>query len=671
MRLETHSYLAFMLGSLFLACGGGGHKGGPSAGGAGGVASGGAAGTGALGPFVQATYDNPVLPGDHPDMNIFQENGEFYVTGSDFQMAPYVEILHSSDLIHWERVSRVVDAAYSGLSTTAPGQGTWGGFIVKFGGYYWVYYAINYAQWFSRSESLAGPWSAPVAVSGKTGYDDSVFVDDDGKAYMVMKSDQCANGYNAIREIGPDGQLTGTLIDLSFVNNGVGGCPDWAEGPSMTKRNGFYYYFDSTHTGCGGREVVWRSSTLSSNAADWENLGNFLLATNTWSGSQHSTAPFQIADGTWWTLYHSYECTGTWRGLGRQGLLSQVTWTDDVPKADAAPLTATAPALPPSGIPFLLPVNDEFAADRLSPAWTFYGYAVPERYSLVDRPGWLRIKPASSSTTYVVQKSALHANAMVAKLDFLPLAAGDAAGIRIGNPDNTIEVSVARVWQDGDNIRFAFGTTSTSVPSPAGSTVWLKLVRGMNQATGFFSTDRITYTQVGDAIDITTLDNFNGLSKGWVGNQAGMFAANSPADFDAFSYRDGFTDISASDTNQQSGTAVVASATAGSVLAQLENDDWAMYGSIDTGSGGVASQAIEFSASAPADGAAIEVWLDPGSSSAPAATCPILGTGDFDTFGVNTCALATKGTHEVYLRFKGGTGELLRLARLRFVPVVE
>jgi beta-xylosidase len=614
------------------------------------------------------TYNNPVLPGDHPDMNIFREGNDYYLTGSSFNMTPNVEILHSKDLVHWERVSRVVDPAWSGLASSQAGQGTWGGFIVKSGGFYWVYFAVNFSQFFSRATSLAGPWSTPVAVNGRTGYDDSVFVDDDGKIYMLMKSGHCSDpGFNAIQQIGANGQLTGSLIDLSFVNNGDGGCPDWAEGPSMTKRNGFYYYFVSTHTGCGSREVVWRSRTLTSNPSSWVNLGTVLQAPNPFAGSQHSTAPFQIADGTWWAFYHSYECAGGWGGLGRQGLLSQVTWQNDVPVVAPAPLTARAPALAAGGIPFLLPVNDEFASSPLKPAWTFYGPTPAARYSVTDRPGWLRVKPASGQTTHVVQKAALHSNAMVARIAFTPQVTGDAAGVRLGNANNTIDVSVARVWSGGDRIRFGAGSTSTLVASPAASVLWLKLVVTGHRATGWFSIDRLSWTQVGAAIDITALDQFNTINNGWVGNQAGVFASNRSADFDLFAYRDGFTEIPASEPNQWSGTSVVSSSSVGPVLGSLENGDWAMYGSVDLGSGGIRSKAIELRASAAGPGGTVNVWTDP-LATTPIASCPIAGTGSWDSWRTVSCNLTATGSHDVYLTISGGAGELLRLASLRFVP---
>ncbi|WP_437819110.1 family 43 glycosylhydrolase [Sorangium sp. So ce1078] len=705
----------------------------------------------------QTTYLNPILPGDHPDMNIYIEGDDFYITGSSFNMSPNVEILRSRDLIHWERVSRVVDPAWSGLAaSTSAGGGTWGGFIVKAAGGYRVYFAVNFNQYFAEAESLAGPWGEPVHVepvdpytppgedpelvqfNRGTGYDDSVFIDDDGTTYLVVKAGQCQwngemggaennFGVNLLQKIDPEtGQLSGESIDLSFVNWNAenGGCGDpagdpdnaveenWAEGPTMTKRNGFYYYFDSTHTGCGGVQFGWRSATLSGEPADWTPLGAVLTGEAPWSGAQHSTAPFQIADGTWWVFAHSYECESSWRGLGRQGLLSQVTWIDDESGAGVPVVNgrlgvpARAPALPPSDIPFLLPVNDAFEEEKLAPAWTFYGNMPPDRYSVTDRAGWLRLKPAEGETRWAIQKDALHAKAMVVRMDFAPEAEGDAAGVRLGNavfPEAeltafptwarpaSLEVSVARVRADGvDQIRFAFRSVvpvlnadesafesteatvvSYDVEAPPEETLWLKLSHDKDhQATGWFSTDRLTWTQVGEPVDISALEDYDTVNTGWVGSQAGVFATSASADFDLFTYRDGFTEIAAAAPDQESSTEVVPSPSEGQVLGGLENGAWAMYGSVDLGSGGVKSTEIELRASS-VKGGAVEVWLDPLAGGRRVATCDVPATGSWETWTTVTCAVDAAGSHEVYLRAKGGSGELLRLASMRFVPGKE
>lgn len=683
-------------------------------------------------------YTNPVLPGDHPDLNLFVEGRDFYVTGSDFNMAPNVEILHSTDLVHWERVSRVVSPEWPGLQNSIAGGGTWGGFIVKIAAGYRVYFAVNFNQYFAEAPRLTGPWGDPIRLNafpytvpggGATfnrgnGYDDSVFTDDDGKTYLIAKAGQCKwngltggqennFGINLVIQIDPvTGMLIpGTTLDLSFVNFDVanGGCGDpagdpagadtshWAEGPSMAKRNGFYYYFVTTHTGCGGEEFVWRSPRLSADPADWTPLGRLAANQPPFAGAQHSTAPIELADGTWWALFHSYECTGGWMGLARQGLLGQVTWTDDgIPMVDGdwtAP--APAPDLPASAAAFLTPMSDEFRSAALATGWTFYGSTPVARYSVTERPGWLRVKPEPGKSVWVVQKDALHASAMVTRIEFTPRTPGDAAGLRVGNAipaeqvnqfdpsfaPKSIELSLARVWDGGDKIRlaigsFAFGspptlTASAVVAAPGARTIWLKLVRTAHQATGWFSTDRITWRQVGGPVDLTELDNYDSLVDGWVGNQAGVFASNAAGDFDSFSFRDGFTWIPASEPDQRSGGGPVASAAQGTVLGGLANGDWAMYGGVDLGSGGVSARAIELTiatAGHPRGERHLEVWLDRPAGGARVASCELPRTGGLDSWQTIRCPLRATGTHDVYLQVRGGGsgGEAVRLAALRF-----
>jgi xylan 1,4-beta-xylosidase len=715
--------------------------------------------------FELATYQNPVLPGDHPDLNIYREGGDFYLVGSNFQMMPAFEILHSTDLVHWERLTRVVSSSAAALvNQTSPGQGTWGGFIVKAGEVYRVYFAVQATQYFSSAPSLAGPWSEPVKVDvfpytppgsdiayeRGTGSDNSVFVDpESGKTYMLIKNGICKwdaehpNEFaiNLATEIDPDdGMLRPeTTIDLSFVNwdQTTGGCGDfsdpdyskWAEGPTMVKRGDWYYYFISTHTACGGQMHAWASRKLVDSApADWTWLGYVLTGTEPYAGVQHSTAPLEIEDGSWWVFAHSYDCSGVrtndysngnWMGLGREGLLLQVTWVDKdvggqtipVPEYTLKTRHLPAPDLPRSGSPFLVPVNDEFASDQVGSAWTTYGPS-EEHFSAAERPGWLRIDPPGQETTWVVQKDALRASSMVAKMEFVPEADGDAAGIRVGNGywrDEQVlsaptwmtsgegfllpaihELSLARVMEDGaDKIRLAFRSRSVrplvgdqtayaeldepvvvadSVAAPPGETVWLKLVRQDHRATGWFSTDRLSWTQVGGEIDILALDSFYAMAHTWVGNQAGMFASRRAADFDLFIYRDGFTEIPAAEANQSSAD-VVASESAGSVLGGLEDGDHAMFGGVHLGSGGLESGAIELRAASAGSGALVEIWIDPLAGGEAIGSCELPSTGSWEEWATVTCPVKpTAGSHDVYLKIKGGTGELVRLAWLRFAP---
>jgi xylan 1,4-beta-xylosidase len=742
-------------------------------------ATGGNAGAGgATGPVPITTYDNPVLPGDHPDLNIFVEGNDYYLAGSNFAMFPALEILHSTDLLHWERVSRVVDASSTAVSAqTGPGQGTWGAFIVKpSSDLYRVYFAINATQWFSSAKSLAGPWADPTQVTAfqvspeggspqdrGTGSDNSVFTDPDSKTtYMLTKnglgqwmSDNSSVkdwGMNRLVPINPaDGQLVESgMISLDFVNytDAKGGAGSrhndssgndmtdwghWAEGPTMVKRGDWYYYFVQTHTACFGQMDAWASKKLDGDSSNWHWLGYVTGPGDPYNGTQHSTAPFQIAGGTWWVFAHSYDCTdnqetpahhGDWMGLAREGLLLQVTWVDTtlddgttlpVPHFTSGTRNLPAPALTQSKTPFLLPVNDDFSAKTLGTAWTTYNQ-MGAKLSVTARSGWLRIAPdADSSTVWALQKEALRSTASLAKLEFKPEADGDAAGICVRNgfwDDQQLlsgptwieskgfivgshDVQVARTKVSGnDVVRFAYRArtpvaiasypadkkpsayqeladpvvVSYTVPAPEQTTVWLKLVRSGHQATGWFSTDRRTWTQVGEAINVKDLNDNYGMSNAWVGNQAGMFATNKSADFDLYSYRDGFTAIPAVATDQQSGTTIATSATKGSVLGNLHDGAWALYGSVDLGSGGVSTTSAKIEA-ASLGGGSVEIWLDPMAGGPHFGPCRVTNTLGWETFDVSTCTMAASGTHDVYLKVVGQPGsELMRIASLEFAP---
>jgi beta-xylosidase len=709
-----------------------------------------------------ATYDNPVLPGDHPDLNVFAEGDDFYLAGSNFAIFPALEILHSTDLLHWERMSRVVDANAEALDgLTDPGEGTWGAFITRAPDGYRVYFAINATQWFAEAASLAGPWSAPIQVTPfpispdggttfydrGTGSDNSVFVDPaSSKTYMVTKNGigqwvasqpDAFFGMNRLVEIDPEtGQLMpDSMIILDFVNwytdKGGDGPPSvrdyshWAEGPTMTKRGDWYYYFVQSHTACDGNTDVWASQTLDGNEANWHWLGFPMEQIDPYRGAQHPTAPFEIADGTWWAFEHSYDCTnktdaehnGEWLGLAREGLLHQVTWVDTeidgitipVPHIDKGTRNLPAPALAQSGTPFLIPVNDDFTAETVGTAWTSYD-RMHDQLSVAG--GSLTIAPAADATAWALQKDALRSTASLVKMAFIPEAEGSAAGICVRNgywnddqllsgPTwiegeglivGTHDVQVARTMLDGEDvIRFAYRmrrpvpaegagsyaaladpvVVSYTVPTPAPeqAAVWLKLVRSNHLATGWVSTDRLTWTQVGEAIDIKGLDDHYGMAHSWIGSQAGMFATHQSAAFDLFTYRDGLTEIPAVATDQQSGTAVVASTARGSVLGELQNGDWAMYGGVDLGSGGVASSTARIEASS-VGGGSFEIWLDPLAGGRRYGPCPVADTGGWETFATSTCAMAaTTGTHDVYLKVVGPSGgELMRIASLQFVP---
>nr|MDA3930287.1 endo-1,4-beta-xylanase [Prolixibacteraceae bacterium] len=289
------------------------------------------------------TFVNPIMPGDHPDLTLFKDGNDFYACGSNFHFTPYLPLLHSTDLVHWEEICRVVPSNWSGLVSDAPQAGTWAGVITYFYDSYWMYFSntAGGGQYFCKADNPAGPWTSPVKVqttstTGPIGYDNSVFVDDDGTPYMMIKPGQVVN---RIQEIGQDGHLLGDALNLDWVN--ADKKYSWAEGPVMCKRNGWYYYFIAGNV--YGGQYVLRSQTLTDDPNSWETMGDFFENVSdpaaTFRSPNHISQPFMLDDGTWWTIAHSYEKVGSndWNGQGRQGLLFQVNWGNNGKPTGVAP----------------------------------------------------------------------------------------------------------------------------------------------------------------------------------------------------------------------------------------------------------------------------------------------------------------------------------------------
>lgn len=47
-------------------------------------------------------YENPILPGFHPDPSICRVGEDFYLVTSTFEFYPGVPIYHSKNLVNWE-----------------------------------------------------------------------------------------------------------------------------------------------------------------------------------------------------------------------------------------------------------------------------------------------------------------------------------------------------------------------------------------------------------------------------------------------------------------------------------------------------------------------------------------------------------------------------------------
>lgn len=620
-----------------------------------------------------STYMNPIM-GDHADQTIMRVGKDFYCAGSSFHYNPYIPILHSTDLVHWEIITRLVPSNWAGLQSDAPGDGTWQGALAQFGGYFWLYFS-NYTgggQYFCKATSMAGPWSAPTKVtgSGVTGYDNSVFVDDDGTPYLIMK-----NGANLNRILKLDkttGHSTGTVLNMDWLNPSTNPYK-MAEGPVMCKYNGRYYYFFAGDV-YGGQWVI-SSATLTATQSAWTSPAVFFTGTATLSGftaPNHMSQPIKLDDGTWWCVAHGYGLDG-WRGQGRIATLHQVTWdANNVPhSAHASSNPVTAPNLPnTNNIAFNFPREDYFSSTTLKYHWCFWNKANATKYSLSANPGYLRLTPGTG-TTHALQKEAGRVYSMVTKVTVNATGSGQSAGLRIQNGNDDSYVRMYAGYNGSAKIGFSYNTTTTEINNTLGNTVWLRIDRDGHNISGFYSADGKTWTKVGNTVSATALDDYTGTAYNeWVGNAVGIYATAITADFDLYKYRDGLSALKVAGRNNWNAVST-STKTPGSVVTNTADGGWAMLAGVSMGDGTLGSTSIEVNAATSSGTGSLEVWIDNiGGAGTKLATVPITASGGADVWKNYTASISANGQHDVYLKFVGTAGTF-SLNTIRFITGVS
>jgi len=614
------------------------------------------------------TYVNPVLPGDHPDPTLLKVGNDFYYCGSSFHFNPYLPIYHSKDLVHWQIISRVVYPSEAGFVTDRPSGGIWQGALTYFYGSYWIYFSAN-GQWFSKASSPFGPWSKPVAVktnpvTGPLGYDNSVFVDDDGKPYMVIKNGQ---KINRIQALGKDGQLTDTVINLDWMNAHLQ--YSWAEGPVMCKRNGYYYYFPAGDV--SGGQYVLRTKELTSDSTKWERLGDFFKPITDpnarFRHPNHIAAPVELADGAWWTIGQSYERTDDddWSGMGRQTSLFPVTWEGDRPWGMAPVSTPIVrPNLPRSGILWRSVHSDYFDTNALGVWWYFLSRKAAARYSLTVRKGWVRLT-SNGERTHLVQKETDHYYTAVTKVDLNATDSSAKAGIYLTNGNQKENVRLYTGFDDGKKIILKFDTALRSIPNHFGNIVWLKLERKEHELTGYCSGDGNKWIAVGASISSVNLDKTQTNFNSWVGTSVGLFAEGKPADFDFFICKDGFSSLAAAGYSNDYGVETL-KRNSGKVITNTSTyGGWFMISGVDLGRNKNSATRVEVLAAAN-KGGKIEIWLDDLKDGKLIASIPITASGAHTWKTFNKTIRNVSGHHDVFVKFPGGTKYNIYIKSIQF-----
>ena len=186
------------------------------------------------------TYQNPVIPGFHPDPSVCRDGADFYLVTSSFEFFPGVPVFHSRDLVHWRQIGHCLTRpSQLDLEGCPPSRGIWAATIRHHDGLFVMITTImnhdTLRKFYVTADDPAGPWSEPVWVD-QPGIDPDLFFDDDGTTYLSSNGGPPERRFNlAVLDL-KAGKL---LSEDRTVWGGSGGA--FPEGPRLFKRDGWYY----------------------------------------------------------------------------------------------------------------------------------------------------------------------------------------------------------------------------------------------------------------------------------------------------------------------------------------------------------------------------------------------------------------------------------------------
>ncbi len=219
---------------------------------------------------------NPILPGFNPDPSILRVGSDYYIATSTFEWFPGVKLYHSKDLKHWEQIgyalTRKSQLDLCGVETA---RGIWAPCLSYnsedelFYLAYTVVYSIkgnhfDLDNFYVTASLINGPWSEPIYLNS-SGFDPSLFHDEDGRSWLVNLEWESRNNYPhcgwiVLQEFDrKQGKLIGDVH--SITDGGTRrGC---IEAPHLYKRDDWYYLMTAEGgTGYGHAVVMQRSRDI-------------------------------------------------------------------------------------------------------------------------------------------------------------------------------------------------------------------------------------------------------------------------------------------------------------------------------------------------------------------------------------------------------------------------
>lgn len=440
----------------------------------------------------KGTYTNPILPADYSDLDCIRVGSDYYAVSSTFQYAPGFVILHSKDLVNWEILSHAVND----ITQISPdmnwdrmnryGRGIWAGAIRYHANRFWIYFGTPDEGYFMTTAPKAeGPWEPLHLVLAEKGWDDCCpFWDDDGQGYFV--GTHFSDGYKIhLFKLTADGKnLIRESDKVIYQSKG-------SEANKLYKINGTYYHFFSEVKRDGRAIMMERSKNIYGPYTEVKQLSHSQKEVN----EPNQGGIVQTETGDWYFLTH--HGTGDWSG--RIMSLLPVNWVDGwpiigKPGPDNIGRMVWSGKKPVSTTKVVaLQTSDEFNEASLPPQWEWNYQPRAEKWSLIERRGWLRLKAfkplqennlLKAGNTLTQRTLRTEANEVIVKIDISGLTDGQKAGLaHFGSP------SYATLGVSGEGadqyLEFNVKGAITRGPQLTGKDLWLKSTWGLDGKSQF------------------------------------------------------------------------------------------------------------------------------------------------------------------------------------------
>ena len=524
--------------------------------------------TGSWGDQGDGTYKNPILQSNYPDNDVIRMGKTFYMMSSTNHFIPGMVILKSTDLVNWEFSNHIMTSPVDydkNFSITEKrkltNRGNWAGSFGFNGDDYFAYWCYNkrhikpggtHTIVYSKAKSMEGPWSKPKEITWADGShinttDPGVLWDmETKKAWMGLWTHGEVRVYPMTWEgteiLENKGQ--GTLVTNTYQGEAV----------KLYKFNSQYYvlniYVDKDEQGNRLRlAAIQRAKSME---GPWE--GRLILENG--NGTNRNPAQgsiISLENGTSWFLHQLSSGTPQERYMGRPQFLEPVIWKDGWPQVGTdtnkngigevvwqhkKPIQGHAVKAPAT--------DDDFNLPELGMQWNWRFTPDMNKWSLIERPGFLRLKSSIPTSSNNGSLNALpnligqrlmgrYDNVMTTKIDLSGMADGQEIGFHISsNLNNAIGVK-----KENKKLQLVFRSGKNDAPNIHKGNiinqndVWFQAKVTNGLATFFYSLDGKQFIPFGEKVRL--------IFTGFTPNMIGYYSMNSEAeghiDIDWFTYK--------------------------------------------------------------------------------------------------------------------------------------